>query len=50
LEVEFNLPVIIDGREVGRAVGQHVQEINERRGTAVIGPGSRRRTAEQGVP
>jgi hypothetical protein len=50
LEVLFNIPVEVDGREVGRAVGRHVQEINERRGTAEIGPGSRRRSAEQGVP
>jgi hypothetical protein len=50
LEAEFQIPVIIDGREVGRAVGRHVQEINERRGVGTLEPGSRRRTSEQGVP
>lgn len=49
-EVTLNLdiPVIVDGREIARAVGRHTLQIDQRRGTTVR-PGARRRVAETGV-
>jgi len=49
-EVTLNIdsPVVIDGREVARAVGRHVLQIDQRQGVSTR-PGARRRVAETGV-
>jgi len=47
-DLRIESPLTIDGREVARAVGRHVLQIDQRRG-ASLRPGSRRRVAESGV-
>jgi len=48
VEETIEIPVVIDGREIARAVGRHTLDVDQRRG-ASIRPGSRRRVAEAGV-
>lgn len=48
-DLQIEIPVRIDGREIARAAGRHSLEIDERRGVT-SSPGARRRTAESGVP
>jgi hypothetical protein len=48
IQASFEIPVTIDGREVARAVGSRMLEVDQRRGTR-IRAGDRRRVAETGV-
>jgi TP901 family phage tail tape measure protein len=47
-DLNIEIPVRMNDREIARIIGERFLQVNERRG-ATIEPGSRRRVAEQGV-
>jgi TP901 family phage tail tape measure protein len=47
-QLELNIPVTVDGREIARAVGNYNLQVDERRGVSIT-PGSRRRVMENGA-
>ena len=50
LEIDLNLTLEADGREMATVVGRHLQTVTERRGGVSIRPGSTRRVTETGAP
>ena len=48
IDAHFEIPVMVDGREIARAVGRHTFQVGERRGRS-SSPGERRRVHAEGV-